>query len=109
MLGLIVAAIPKYTKGRLALVPKNRNGAPLTSKVEALDDPRGSTPELLPPKGTTDRGSVVTAAETNAVREIKEWQAIMDHLRGLPVRVPGELPTVPADGRAAEDRAIRQS
>ena len=61
MLGLIITAIPKYTKGRLALAPKNRNGVPLTSKVEALDDPRGSTPDLLPPRGTTDRGSVVTA------------------------------------------------
>jgi 5'-nucleotidase / UDP-sugar diphosphatase len=109
MLGLIVAAIPKYTKGRLALVPKNRNGVPLTSKVEALGDPRGSTPELLPPRGTTDHGSVVTAAETSAVREIKEWQAIMDHLRRLPVRAPGELPIVPVDGGAAEVRAIRQS
>jgi 5'-nucleotidase / UDP-sugar diphosphatase len=109
MLGLIITAIPKYTKGRLALAPKNRNGVPLTSKVEALDDPRGSTPYLLPPKGMTDRGSVVTTtAATNAVREIKEWQAIMDHLRNLPVRTPGELPTVPVDGRAAEVRAIRQ-
>jgi 5'-nucleotidase/UDP-sugar diphosphatase len=108
ILGLIVAAIPKYTKGRLALVPKTRNGVPLTSKVEALDDPRSSTPYLLPPRGTTDRGSVVTAGATNAVREIKEWQAIMDHLRSLPVRAPGELPAVPVDGRAAEVRAIRQ-
>jgi 5'-nucleotidase len=108
MLGLIITAIPKYTKGRLALAPKNRNGVPLTSKVEALDDPRGSTPYLLPPRGTTDRGSVVTAGATNAVREIKEWQAIMDHLRSLPVRAPGELPAVPVDGRAAEVRAIRQ-
>ena len=108
MLGLIIAAIPKYTTGRLAMVPKNRNGVPLTSKVEALDDPRGSTPYLLPPRGSTDRGSVATAAEASAVREIKEWQAIMDHLRSLPVRAPGELPTVPVDGRAAEVRAIRQ-
>jgi 5'-nucleotidase / UDP-sugar diphosphatase len=108
MLGLIITAIPKYTKGRLALAPKYRNGVPLTSKVEALDDPRGSTPELLPPKGTTDRGSVVTAAETSAIREIKEWQAIMDHLRSLPVGVPGELPTIPVDARATEVRAIRQ-
>ena len=40
MLGLILVAIPKYTKGKLALVPKNKEGQPLKSKVEALDDPR---------------------------------------------------------------------
>jgi len=108
MLGLIIVAVPKYTKNRLALVPKNSNGVPLTSKVEALNDPRGSTPYLLPPKGTTDRGTVVTAADTTAIRETKEWQAIMDHLRSLPVRAPGELPTVPMDAHAAEVRAIRQ-
>ena len=48
-------AIPKYTKGKLALVPKNKEGQPLESKVEALDDPRSGTPDLLPPPGTTDR------------------------------------------------------
>ena len=60
MLGMIVMAIPKYTKGKLALVPKDKKGQPLKSKVEALDDPRDSTPDLLPPKGTLDKRSVAT-------------------------------------------------
>jgi 5'-nucleotidase / UDP-sugar diphosphatase len=106
-LGVILVAIPKYTKGTLALVPKNRAGQPLTSRVEALDDPRIDTPYLLPPPGTTDKGSIATGAGNGAVREIKEWQAIMDHLRSLPVKTPGELPTIPVDERAAEVRAIR--
>jgi 5'-nucleotidase len=106
-LGLIIVAIPKYTKGALALVPKNKAGQPLKSRVEALDDPRGSTPYLLPPPGALDKGSVATGAGTNAVREIKEWQAIMDHLRRLPVKSKGELPTIPVDERAAEVRAIK--
>ncbi len=38
---------------------------------------------------------------TGAVREIKEWQAIMDHLRSLPAKNPGELPMIPVDERAA--------
>ena len=38
MLGPIIVAIPKYTKGKLALVPKNKDGQPLKSRVEALDD-----------------------------------------------------------------------
>ena len=106
-LGIIVVAIPKYTKGALTLVPKNKDGQPLKSRVEALDDPRGDTPYLLPPPGTTDKGSIAIGAGNGAVREIKEWQAIMDHLRSLPVKNAGELPTIPVDERAAEVRAIR--
>jgi len=30
-----------------------------------------------------------------ATREIKEWQAIMDYLRELPVNKKGELTTIP--------------
>jgi 5'-nucleotidase / UDP-sugar diphosphatase len=107
MLAPIIVAIPKYTKGKLALVPKKRNGEPLTSKVDALDDPRGDTPYLLPPPGTTDPSSVDTGTGTNAGREIKEWQAIMDHLRNLPVKNKGDLPVIPVDERAAEVRAIK--
>jgi len=106
-LGMIIAAIPKYTKGKLVLVPKNKAGQPLKSKVEALEDPRGSSPYLLPPPGAMDKGSVATGAGKAAVREIKEWQAIMDHLRSLPVKKKGDLPTIPVDGRAAEVRAIK--
>jgi 5'-nucleotidase / UDP-sugar diphosphatase len=106
-LGLIIVAIPRYTKGKLALVPKNRAGQPLKSRVEALDDPRSETPYLLPPPGALDKGSVAIGAGNSAVREIKEWQAIMDHLRSLPVKSKGELPIVPVDERAAEVRAIK--
>jgi 5'-nucleotidase/UDP-sugar diphosphatase len=106
-LGLIVMAIPKYTKGKLVLVPKNKDGQPLKSKVEALDDLRDDTPYLLPPPGTTDKNSVATGEGSGAVSEIKEWQAIMDHLRSLPVKTPGELPIIPVDERAAEVRAIK--
>ena len=34
-------------------------------------------------------------------------QVIMDHLRRLPVKSKGELPTIPVDKRAAEVRAIK--
>ena len=107
MLGMIVVAIPKYTKGKLALVPKNKEGQPLKSRVEALDDPRDNTPDLLPPPGTVDKNSVATGAGESRGREIKEWQAIMDHLRSLPVKSKGELPMIPVDERAAEVRAIK--
>jgi 5'-nucleotidase / UDP-sugar diphosphatase len=105
--GVIAVAIPKYTKGKLTLVPKNKEGQPLTSRVEALDDPRDHTPYLLPPPGTVDKSSVATGAGNGAVREIKEWQAIMEHLRNLPVKSRDTLPTIPVDERAAEVRAVR--
>jgi 5'-nucleotidase len=106
-LGLIIVAIPKFTKGTLALAPKNKAGEPLKSRVEALDIPGANTPYLLPPPGTMDKGAVATGAGSNAGREIKEWQAIMDHLRRLPVKSKGQLPTIPVDERAAEVRAIK--
>lgn len=106
-LGIILVAIPQYTKGVLTLAPKNKAGEPLTSRVEALDDPREDTPYLLPPPGKVDKSSIDTATGSGGAREIKEWQAIMDHLRALPVHSPGELPTMPIDDRAAEVRAIR--
>ena len=53
MIAMFLVAIPKYTKGKLTLVPKNKEGQPLKSKIEALDDPRSDTPDLLPPAGTT--------------------------------------------------------
>ena len=105
MLASILMAIPCLTKG-LAFVPKNEAGQPLKSRVEALDLPGGHTAQLMLPSGTVDRDSVATVTENGSVREIKEWQAIMDHLRGLPVAAPGELPVIPVDERAAEVRAI---
>ena len=100
-------AIPKYTKGKLPLVPKKKDGTPLTSKVDALEMPRDNSGYLLPPPGTTDASSVDTETGASAGREIKEWQAIMDHLRNLPVKNKGELPIIPVDERAAEVRGIK--
>ena len=72
-LGIILVTIPKYTKGKLALVAKNKEGQPLTSRVEALDEPGGNSGYLLPPPGKVDNGSVATAPEKGAVRAINEY------------------------------------
>jgi 5'-nucleotidase/UDP-sugar diphosphatase len=106
MLAPIIMAIPKYTKGKLTLVPKNKDGQPLKSRVEALELP-ASTPEVLPPPGTTDANSVATGTGKGAGHEIKEWQAIMDFMRNLPTKSAGELPVIPVDERAREVRAIK--
>jgi 5'-nucleotidase / UDP-sugar diphosphatase len=105
--GVILVAIPKYTKGKLSLVAKNKDGQQLTSRVEALDAPSDNSGYLLAPPGTVDKNSVATGTGNGATREIKEWQAIMDHLRSLPVKSKGELPIIPVDERAAEVRAIK--
>jgi 5'-nucleotidase len=107
MLGPIIVAIPKYTKGKLALVPKKKDGTPLKAKVDAVEMPRENTGYLLPPPGTTDVASVAKGMGKAAGREIKEWQAIMDHLRRLPVKSKGELPIIPVGERAAEVRALK--
>jgi len=107
MLGAILTGIPSYTKGALPLAPKRRDGTPLTSRVDALDSPRRSTAQLVAPPGTTDASSVAVDNADGAVREIKEWQAIMDHLRRLPVADGEALPIVPVDERAREVRALK--
>ena len=108
MLGLMLVAIPKYTKGALAVVAKNKEGRQLASKIEALETPIDNSGYLLGPPGAVDRDSVATAAGSGAPpREIKEWQSIMDYLRDLPVTKKGELPVIPVDERAAEVRALK--
>jgi 5'-nucleotidase/UDP-sugar diphosphatase len=107
MLGSFLVGIPKYTKGTLPLVPKNRDGQALISRIDALEVPLNSTPDLLLPEGTIDKSCIATGAGKDAAMEIKEWQAIMDHLRSLPVKSPGQLPTIPVDERAAEVRALK--
>jgi 5'-nucleotidase len=89
MFGKFVVAIPNFTKGRLALVPKNKEGQPFKEKTQLLDDPRGDTPDLLPPPSTVDKSSVDTITEGGVVAEIKEWQSIMDYIRSLPVKTKG--------------------
>ena len=107
MLGVIVVAIPKHTKGKLVIVPKNKAGEVLKSKVEALEAPHENSGYLLAPPGQIDSGSIAKEQGKGTPREIKEWQAIMDHLRKLPVKSKGELPLIPVDARAAEVRAIK--
>jgi len=109
MLGPIIMALSPLTKGKLTLVPKNKEGKPLTSKVEALDLSLSSSPYLLTQTDKTDRDSLATVSQKGLVIEIKEWQAIMDHLRTLPVKNSGELPVIPVDERASEVRAVKES
>lgn len=107
-LGMIIAAIPKYSKDQLVLVPKNAKGEPLKTKIEALEMPMDNVAEMLAPNGILmDKEETVLV--TNKVTEIKEWQAIMDYLCKLPIKDGSKLPVIPADARAVEVRAIKQN
>jgi 5'-nucleotidase/UDP-sugar diphosphatase len=110
----IAVNIPKYSKGKLPLVFKSKTGQPFNDRVETIDYNAGAgipfggaTPDLLPPDTIIDPKSINTKTTKDAVREIKAWEAIMDHLRNLPVKTPGELPIIPFDERATEVRAIK--
>ena len=104
-----ISGISELTKGHLLVVPKNKDGQPLKSRVEALELPgeHKSTPDLVLRQGTVDKESIVTETENNVVLELKEWQAIMDYLVELPKKDNEELPTIPVGERAREVRAIK--
>jgi 5'-nucleotidase len=106
MLAVLSVPIPKLSEGKLAFVPKNKDGQPLTTRIEALEMPRGNSGYLLAPPAKVDKSSIGTGKGKDAAKEIKEWQAIMDYIRSLPTK-KGELPVIPVDKRAAEVRAIK--
>ena len=87
--------------------PRTRTASRSTSKVEALDDPRSDTPDLLPPAGTMDKASVATTTANGAVQ--RDQGMAGDH--GSPAQPAGqdngELPVIPVDERAKEVRAIK--
>jgi 5'-nucleotidase len=102
--GTIIAAIPKLSKGALTLQPKKADGIPLTTRTEAIADPRESTsPYVLPTNTDLDRSM---AATDPANQEIKEWQAIMDYFIGLPTKNPDGISILEKDERSKEVRAI---
>lgn len=103
-LGIILVSIPKYTKGVLPLVPKNAKGQPLKSRVESLVLPKDNIAEILPPPAIMDKESI--DLNNHSLKEIKEWQAIMDYLKNLPVVKGSKLPVIPVDKRANEIRGI---
>jgi 5'-nucleotidase len=108
MLAVLSVPIPKLSEGKLAFVPKNKAGQPLTTRLEALEVPPQNEGYLIAPPAKVDKNSIDKGTGKNAANEIKEWQAIMDYIRSLPAK-KGELPVIPVDKRAAEVRAIKVS
>ena len=107
-LGQIIMAIPKYTKGKLALVAQEQGrDSPSRRRSRRSTTRATARPTCCRRRARRTRAVSPPGRGKNAAREIKEWQAIMDHLRSLPVKSKGELPVIPVDERAAEVRAIK--
>src|SRR5258708_28553181 len=85
--GLILAGVRRTTKGRLQLVPKNRDGQPLESRAEALVIHRRRASPYPPlPRGTVDRRSIATVARDSRVQQLQDCQAIIVYLSSPPRR-----------------------
>ena len=103
--GLILKSIPNYTKGKLSLVPKTKDGSVLNSRVEALPE-RESGAFLLPPKGTIDSREAVVDHSSKNDLEIKEWEAIMNYIKGLESKNEDGITLLRMDERFTENRSI---
>jgi len=105
-IGVIIAALPRLSKGAVQLAPKKADGTPMASKTDAVVDPRESTsPHIRPGSGSLDKAAAVTDA---AQKEVKEWQAIMDFLVSLPNKTPGGISFLEKDDRWREARVIKK-
>lgn len=78
--------VPELTKGLLDLVPKDAEGRPLARIEDAIVDQDPAR---------------------DGVQELKEWQALLDHIRRLPDVDGDGLADIPTTGAAAEARMLR--
>jgi 5'-nucleotidase len=102
--GVIIAALPRLSKGAARLVPKKADGTPIKTRTDAMVDPRDSTGTyILQGGGSMETDSAVTGA---AHQEVKEWQAIMDYLVSLPRKNEAGISILEKSDRATEVRVI---
>jgi 5'-nucleotidase/UDP-sugar diphosphatase len=78
--------VPELTQGLLDVIPKDVEGRPLPRIEDAIVD---QDPARA------------------GVQELKEWQALLDHIRSLPDLDGDGLADIPTTGVAAEERMIR--
>ncbi|MGP9824057.1 bifunctional metallophosphatase/5'-nucleotidase [Ectopseudomonas khazarica] len=78
--------VPDLTKGLLDVIPKDAAGRPLPRIEDAIVDQEPNTP---------------------GVQELKEWQALLDHIRSLPDLDGDGLADIPTTGAVAEARMVR--
>jgi 5'-nucleotidase len=78
--------VPDLTKGLLDVIPKDADGRPLPRIEDAIVD---------------------QDPDQEGVQELKEWQALLDHIRNLPDLDGDGLADIPTTGAATEARMIR--
>ncbi|MDH1444208.1 5'-nucleotidase C-terminal domain-containing protein [Pseudomonas sp. GD03721] len=78
--------VPDLTNGLLDVIPKDADGRPLPRIEDAIVD---------------------QDPDKEGVQELKEWQALLDHIRNLPDLDGDGLADIPTTGAAAEARMIR--
>ena len=78
--------VPDLTNGLLDVIPKDADGRPLPRIEDAIVD---------------------QDPDKEGVQELKEWQALLDHIRNLPDLDGDGLADIPTTGAAAEVRMIR--
>jgi 5'-nucleotidase len=106
-LGLIIAILPKISKGAVQLVPKKADGTPIKTRTDAIADPREATGTgNLHGSGSMESEVAVTSA---GQKEVKEWQAIMDYLVSLPNKNTDGISILEKNDRTREVRVIKRS
>lgn len=107
--GLIMKQIPERTKGNLSLMPKKPDGSPLETRADVLPEKQIS-PYMLPRKGKMDpRSPVHVEGSPSAKMEIKEWEAVMNHLKEIPTKNEQGVTVLQMDEKAMENRSINVS
>ncbi len=103
--GVIIAALPRLSKGAVQLVPKKADGTPIKTRTDAVVDPQASSgPYVIPGGGgSLESDSAVTSS---AQQEVKEWQAIMDYLVNLPNKNKDGISVLEMNDRMREVRVI---
>jgi 5'-nucleotidase/UDP-sugar diphosphatase len=105
-LGIIIAALPRLSKGAVQLVPKKADGTPIKTRTDAVVDPQASSGPyvIYGSGGAMETDSAVTSA---AQKEVKEWQAIMDYLVSLPNKNKDGISVLDKSDRTREVRVIK--
>jgi 5'-nucleotidase len=90
-------------KAGVSLVPKKRDGTP--QHPEPRHCAKGKAGLICSPEGN-DRAVVHASRTYTSSMEIKEWQALMEHLKMLPKKNDKGVSILVIDEHAEENRAI---
>lgn len=85
--GMMIGSLTVMTHGLVAVTARREDGSPLRDWHEVLVDGDPSRP---------------------GVQELKEWEALLFHLRSLPAGPGSALPVIPARYRSVDGRSLEE-